>query len=246
MRGVTYGAFAPNAAGEPFPEPAQAARDLDLMVTLGANTLRVYDIPPRWLMDVAAQRGLRVFVSIPWLYETCFLDSRTTRREARTAITTAVQALGKHPGVLAVALGNEIPPDVLRWSSARRVGSFLDELVLAVHDLDPECLCTYSNYPPTEFLLPRELDFITFNVFLHTRHALLNYLNHLQILADGKPLLLGECGIDSRREGPARQAEILSWTLEASVTAGLAGAVVFSFTDDWVRGGVRSRTGRWG
>ena len=44
-----------------------------------------------------------------------------------------------------------------RWSGAAKVGSFLDELVAAVHDLDPECLCTYSNYPPTEFLQPREL-----------------------------------------------------------------------------------------
>lgn len=47
-------------------------------------------------------------------------------------------------------------------------------------------------FRPRSFSQPRELDFITFNVFLHTRHALLNYLNHLQILADGKPLLLGE------------------------------------------------------
>lgn len=239
VRGVTYGSFGPNPAGEPFPEPGQAGRDLDLMVTLGANTIRVYDIPPRWLIEAAAQRGLRLFVSIPWRSESCFLDSRTHRREARTAVTSAVQALGQHPAIFAVALANEIPPDILRWSGARRVGAFLDELVAAVHDLDPDCLCTYSNYPPTEFLQPRELDFITFNVFLHTRHALLNYLTHLQILSEGKPLLLGECGIDSRREGVARQAEILSWTLEATVTAGLAGAIVFSFTDDWVRGGVR-------
>lgn len=120
VRGVTYGSFGPNAAGEPFPEPAQAGRDFDLMVTLGANTVRVYDIPPRWLMDAAAQRGLRIFVSIPWLSETCFLDTRTSRREARTAITTSVQSLGKHPNLLAVALANEIPPDVLRWSGAAK------------------------------------------------------------------------------------------------------------------------------
>ncbi|MBL9135974.1 MAG: glycosyltransferase [Verrucomicrobiales bacterium] len=239
VRGVTYGSFGPNQAGEPFPEPEQAGRDFDLMVTLGANTVRVYDIPPRWLIDAAALRGLRLLVSIPWRSESCFLDTRNSRREARTAVTSAVQALDHQPAILAVALANEIPPDILRWSGAHRVGAFLDELVVAVHDVDPDCLCTYSNYPPTEFLQPRELDFITFNVFLHTRHALLNYLNHLQILADGKPLLLGECGIDSRREGLARQAEILSWTLEATVTAGLAGAIVFSFTDDWVRGGVR-------
>lgn len=237
VRGVTYGGFNRNTAGEPFPEPEQVLRDLEIIRELGANTLRVYDVPPLWFLDAAAQQGLRFFVTVPWNVQSCFLDSRTSRRGIRTTITSSVQAVANHPAVFAVAIANEIPADIVRWSSVPRVSAFLDEVAVAVKQVAPETLITYSNFPPTEFLQPRCLDFITFNVFLHQQTALVDYLAHLQMLAEGKPLLLGECGIDARREGVERQAEILSWTIPAARRSGLAGAVVFSFTDQWFRDG---------
>lgn len=239
VRGVTYGTFAKNKAGDPFPEPARVAADFALIRELGANVLRVYDVPPRWVIDAAQSHGLRLFVTVPWASSSCFLDSRSSQREARTAVTTAVRALAGNPAIFAYALANEIPPDIVRWSGVGKVAAFLDELVAAAHDADPSCLCTYGNYPSTEFLQPRQLDFITFNVFLHERRALADYLPRLQLHAEGRPLVLGECGADSAREGLERQAEILSDTLAAAVDAGFAGSVVFSFTDDWVRAGVR-------
>lgn len=239
LRGVTYGSFGPNKAGDPFPEPAQVARDLALVRQLHANTLRVYHLPPPWLLDMAAEQGLRLMVGIPWASHSCFLDSRASRREARTAVTTAIRRVAGHPAVLAVVLANEIPADLIRWSGAARVGSFLDELVFAAHDIDPDCLCTYASFPTTEFLQPRHLDFVTFNVFLHDPNALERYLARLHHIADGRPLVLGECGADSRREGRQRQAEIISHNLDAAARIGLAGTVVFGFTDDWVREGKR-------
>lgn len=246
VRGVTYGTFGPNKAGDPFPEPAQVARDLGLLRDLGANTLRLYDLPPPWLLDAAATHGLRLLVTIPWNAHSCFLDSRTSRRAARTAVTAAVRALAAHPALFAVALANEIPADIVRWSGAERVAGFLDELAAAVRDLDPGCLCTYANFPTTEFLQPRQLDFVTFNVFLHEPAALDAYLARLQALAGDQPLVLGECGVDALREGPDRQAAILDANLAAARRGGLAGAVVFAFTDDWVRGGVRVEDWQFG
>jgi GT2 family glycosyltransferase len=190
-------------------------------------------------MDAAAARGLRFFLTVPWMVQSCFLESRTSRRSIRTAVVSAVQAVASHPALFAIALANEIPPDIIRWSGTSRVARFLDELASAAKDAAPDCLFTYANYPPTEFLRPRRLDFVTFNVFLHSRPALIEYFAHLHIIAEDRPLLLGECGVDSRREGPDRQGEILSWTLEAAFTGGLAGAVVFGFTDDWYRSGTR-------
>src|SRR6185295_14451427 len=64
-----------------------------------------------------------------------------------------------------------------------------------------------------------------------------NYHARLQMMAESKPLVLGEFGIDSLREGEAAKCEMLSWQIELAFRAGLAGAVVFSFTDDWHRGG---------
>jgi len=239
VRGVSYGTFGLNRSGEPFPDPADVQRDFILIRELGANTVRVYDPPPPWLLDTAAALGLRLFISIPWASQSCFLDSRTRRREARTAVATSVCSFARHPAVFAIAIANEIPPDIVRWSGPQRVATFLDELVAAAHDADPQCLCTYSNYPPTEFLQPRHLDFVTFNVFLHQRPVLDNYLARLQLIAGDLPLVLGECGADALREGPEQQARIVSDNLAAASEAGLAGAFVFTFTDDWVRGGVR-------
>src|SRR5262249_27974176 len=67
-------------------------------------------------------------------------------------------------------------------------------------------------------------------------HGFRSYLARLQMLADSKPLVLGEFGIDSLRESEPRKCEILAWQCEAIFRGGLAGAVVFSYTDDWWRG----------
>jgi hypothetical protein len=58
VKGVTYGPFAPNEAGEHFPGLEQARRDLAQVVELNANTIRVYHGSPRWLLDLAEERGL--------------------------------------------------------------------------------------------------------------------------------------------------------------------------------------------
>src|SRR6185437_614404 len=53
VKGVTYGPFAPAAHGTQFPEPETVARDFGLMAELGANTVRVFTVPPLWLLDLA-------------------------------------------------------------------------------------------------------------------------------------------------------------------------------------------------
>ncbi|HSP97963.1 MAG TPA: glycosyl transferase, partial [Candidatus Dormibacteraeota bacterium] len=50
LRAVTYGPFAPGEDGSQFPSPAMARRDFALMRELGANALRCFTVPPRWLL----------------------------------------------------------------------------------------------------------------------------------------------------------------------------------------------------
>src|SRR5581483_5478442 len=128
-KGVTYGPFAPNAAGEPFCEREQTGRDFDLIARLRANLLRVYYAPPRWLLDLAQERGLKVLIDVPWGKHLCFLDSARSQREAREAVRTAVKGCARHPAVFAYSVVNEISPDISRWSGARRVADFIDTLV---------------------------------------------------------------------------------------------------------------------
>ena len=237
VKGVTYGPFAPGEAGAPYPNPEQTARDFAGIRGLGANTVRVYEVPPRWVLDLAAQHELRLLIDIPWPKQLCFLDSEAMKAAARHAVHRAVSACKQHPSVFAFSLANEIPAEIVRWSGARAVAAFIDELVAVAKAVDPACLCTFASFPPTEYLQPQGIDFVCFNVFLHQRPAFEGYLARLQMIADDKPLVIGECGLDSLREGEARQAEMLSGQVEAAFRGGAAGIVVFSYTDDWHQGG---------
>jgi O-antigen biosynthesis protein len=236
VKGIAYGPFPPNAQGQLLPAPEQAQRDLDQIRELGATVIRVYNVPPRWFLDLANQRGLKVLIDIPWNKHLCF-DSAQRRATARETVRHAVYACAHHPAVFAYSVANEIPADIVRWTGETAVAELIEELVEEAKSVDRECLCTFTNFPPTEFLRPRNLDFYCFNVYLHDRQPFNNYLARLQMLADSKPLVLGEFGIDSIREGEDRKCEMLSWQIEGAFRGGLAGTIIFSYTDEWFKDG---------
>jgi GT2 family glycosyltransferase len=237
VKGVSYGPLTPNAAGQPFASPEQTASDFDRIRELGANLVRIYHVPARWFLDLAQARGIKVLVDVPWNKQFCFLDSEEHRREAKEAVRRAAGACARHPAFFGLSVVNEIPADVARWSGAPAVSEFIDELVAEAKRIDPECLCTFGNYPPTEFLRPQSLDFLCFNVYLHEEQPFKNYLARLQMMAESKPLILGEIGFDSIREGEARKSAMLERQIQWAFRGGLAGAVVFSFTDEWFKDG---------
>ena len=237
VQGVTYGPFAPNARNEPFASPDQTEQDFWQIRELGANTLRTYCVPPRWFLDLAARHELKVLMDVPWSKHLCFLDSERAQQEARESVRRAVADCRGHPAVFAFSLANEIPAEIVRWSGVRRVEAFIDELVSVAKSADPDCLCTFTNFPTTEFLRPQSLDFVCFNVYLHERKPFESYLARLQMLADTQPLVLTEFGMDSLREGEARQGEFLTWQIASAFQGGVAGTILFSYTDDWFHGG---------
>ncbi len=238
-KGVTYGPFAPNGDGETFPSRAQTERDFAQIQELGANLIRVYYVPPRWLLDLAETSGLKVFIDIPWEKHRCFLETYEMREAARECVRKAVKPCAGHPAIFAYSVTNEVPADIARWHGARETAEFIDELVEEVKRVDKGALCTFASFPPTEFLQPQRIDFVTFNVYLHERETFEPYLARLQTLAGEKPLLLGEFGMDSMREGEEHQAATLGWQVEAAFRGGAAGTILFSFTDDWHRGGTQ-------
>ena len=128
-KGVAYGPFAPNAAGQPFASVEQTARDFTQIRELGANLIRVYHVPAEWFLDLAAEHALKVLIGIPWDQHLCFLDSPARRAEACDAVRRAVFACARHPAVFAFSVANEIPPDIVRWSGALEVTDFIDDLV---------------------------------------------------------------------------------------------------------------------
>ncbi|MFO0810208.1 MAG: glycosyltransferase [Gemmataceae bacterium] len=237
VHGVTYGPFAPDAAGEPFPDPRRTAADFAAMRTAGIDAIRTYHLPPPRVLDAAGEAGLGVFIDVPWPKHLCFLDSNKAQARARKLVGETAALGRRFPCVAAVSVGNEIPPNVVRWHGRRRVERFLADLCDVAKEADPEGLVTYANFPSTEYLDLPFVDFATFNVYLHDREAFRRYLLRLQNLVGDKPLVLGELGMDTLRHTEAAQAAFLAGHLREAALCGLAGAFVFAWTDDWHTGG---------
>ena len=233
LKGVTYGPFSPDSSGLPFPEPATVELDFALMAELGVNCLRTFTVPPKWLLERAASYGLRTIIGIPWAQHISFLDSKQTQRGIRQTIAGSVTACNRHAAVFAYLVGNEIPPEIVRWYGAERIRAFLGTLVDTAKNIDPDTLVSYANFPSTEYLETDFLDFLAFNVYLHREEDFRRYLSHLHNLAGDRPLVLTEIGIDSIHNGAVFQADALAWQLRASFETGVAGTVIFSWTDDW-------------
>jgi hypothetical protein len=246
VQGVTYGPFAPDRDGQPFPPPQCVARDFAGMEATGVNAIRTYRVPPVWLLDMADDQGMAVFVDVPWPKHLCFLESRAAEHDARRAVRQAVGCGRGHACLLAYSIGNEIPPDVVRWHGRRRVERFLAELADVARQADPEGLVTYANFPPTEYLDLPFLDFVTFNVYLHDVETFRRYMFRLQHQVGDRPLVLGELGMDTIRHGEIAQAGFLEGHVRAALLAGLAGQFVFSWTDDWLTGGHRIESWAFG
>ena len=237
VQGVTYGPFAPNAVGQPFPSADRVADDFVRMKAIGVNAIRTYHVPPEWFLRQVDEHGMALLVDVPWPKHLCFLSGERLQNQTRTLVRQAAERCRNHPCLLAYNIGNEIPADIVRWHGVRRVERFLAELMDVSKQADPDGLVTYSNFPPTEYLDLSFLDFVTFNVYLHDLEAFRRYLFRLQNLVGDRPLVLGEIGVDTLRHGETEQAEFLAGHAREAMLMGAAGTFIFSWTDEWYTGG---------
>ncbi len=233
VRGATYGPFAPNRAGEFLPEREVVSADFCQMSRIGINAVRIYHSPPAWFLDLAEEWQLFVLVDVPCPKHLDFFENRRTRADARAKISESLRATEGRGILLATSIGNEIPPDIIRWYGEKRISGFLSELADVARNVDPGALLTYGNYPPTEYLELPFLDFPTFNVYLHDREKFRRYLLRLANKVGDRPLLLGEIGMDTIRHGEKEQATFLSGHTRETMLLGIAGTFVFAWTDDW-------------
>ena len=94
VRGVTYGTFRPDESGNEF-DPILASVDFAAMSANGVNAIRTYTVPPRWLLDLAQEHGLKVMVGMPWEQHITFLDDRTRVRSIQQHVRAAVRSFWK-------------------------------------------------------------------------------------------------------------------------------------------------------
>lgn len=237
IRGVTYGTFRPQENGEEYPEQRTVDADFARMAASGINTVRVYTVPPVWLLDAASRHGLYVMVGLPWEQHIAFLEDKERLRSIEECVREGVRRCARHPSVLCYSIGNEIPATIVRWHGRRRVERFLKRLYNIAKSEDPGGLVTYVNYPSTEYLQLSFVDFLCFNVYLESRERFASYLARLQNIAGDRPLVLAEIGLDSQRNGLGAQAVSLEWQVRTAFALGCAGTFVFAWTDEWYRGG---------
>ncbi len=236
LRGVTYGPFRPDPEGVPY-DRERTADDFARMAAAGIDTVRLYTEPPLWLLDSAAEHGLLVMAGVAWEQHVAFLEDGKRAMAIAEQVSRQVDSCAGHPALLAWAVGNEIPAPIVRWYGASRTRRFISRLHDSVKSVDPDALVTYVNYPSTEYLELDFLDFVCFNVFLESPDQFERYVLRLQNVADERPLVLTEIGLDSASNGEEAQAAAIDWQVRGAFTAGCAGAFVFAWTDEWHRGG---------
>src|SRR6202043_2385364 len=210
--------------------------DLRMMREIGVNVVRVYHPPPRWFLDRCLAAGMRVLITLPWQKHIEFLRQRKVRNEITAMVRSTVSQYRGHPAVFGYLVGNEISSTMARWLGVRRVTEFIEHLIRVGRGIDPEALFSYATYPPTEYLLPQNVDFSCFNVYLHNQPDFERYLLRLQNLTEERPLILGEFGMDTIRHSQDEQAEMLSWHIDSVVHCGLAGTIFFAWPDEWFTG----------
>jgi hypothetical protein len=207
--------------------------DFLAMGEAGINAIRTYHVPPEWLCQ-ADEHRINVFVDVPWR-KRVLLDSADARAE-RDGLWRLPP--GGEPDIRVcwrIASATVLPDRPLAWGSPRRTIS--GRIGGRQSSGGSRGLVTYASFPPTEYLNTSALDFATFNVYLHDREAFHRYLFRLQNLIGDKPLLLGELGMDTFREGELAQADFLTGHVGEARLQGLAGLFVFAWTDDWFTGG---------
>ncbi len=237
LHGPTYGPFGPPERNHGLPDPTIVRRDLADMRAWGANALRLYHLPPDWFLETCTELGLRLVLSIPWSDHIDFLRDRRDRRAIHQTVRDAATRLAAWPAVAVLLVGNEIPSSLVRWLGPAQVQAFLEDLIHTARTAAPQTLIGYANFPSTEYLQPANADFASFNLYLEARADCDKYLARLQNLAGDRPLLISEFGVDSLSHGPAQQGQILRWERELCQSHGVAGNLIFSWTDEWFRGG---------
>lgn len=237
LNGVSYGPFGAVSGHAPWPEPEQLFRDFGHIRSMGFNAVRVYELPSERVLHAAEATGLCLLVGIPWGDHVDFLADRRLRSDIEDRVRQATRQLGAHRQIAGFLVGNEVEKTLVRWMGPRRVRRFLEKLIAIGQSEAPETLFSYATYPSTEYLVPRNADFVSVNVYLEQRAGWERYLRRLQNQAGSQPLVIAEFGIDVQTHGEQAQAEIMRWQRETAIGLGAAGNVWFAYTDDWHRGG---------
>ena len=227
LRTVTYGPFPPDS-------PPSPAFDFPKIRASGFDSIRIYHLPDKALLDSAAENDLIVIPTHAWGHGCDFIrENPSLLEKARRHLVTWLRQHHSHPGLGAILVGNEIPSEMARWMTPWKVNRALDGLIRDAQQSAPGLPIAYANFPTTEYLEPPSADFTAFNIYLEDGESFQSYLPRLHHLAGDRPVFLTEFGMDTQRNSEEAQATLLPNALRLSRLAGLAGATLYAWSDHW-------------
>jgi hypothetical protein len=239
IKGIHYEPWRPGTGpnkGYPYPPLDGIARDFALIHAAHANTVLLVDAPAE-VLDIAEQNGLKVIYSfaLPWWS----VGDAQHHADVRNAVTQRVEALRRKPALLAWLVGNEAPADVLQAHGDNTVVEGLRDLYRSVKALDAEHPISYGDWPISKHLDLTFFDFMSFNLYPLWPPDVVamgygTYIERvLKPLANGRPLLISEFGVNTIEGGAEGQGRLLRDSWRSLRGAGAAGGVVFEFADEW-------------
>lgn len=226
IKAVAFGPFPAGTFAEEGMAHLKQIRD-----HLGANAIRLNEVPSLEFMHHCAGVGLRVFIAIPREFTVELFRDRSAMEKADEVFLETILRFRGHPALAGYFVGCGIDATLVRWVGPDRVIEELERIIDLGHAHHSGGLFAYANSPDTENILPQNQDFVAFDFSPDSKDSVAPTLAKLQNLAEDRPLLLSAAGVDSRIHGEEGQAELLRICLEESAAAGVAGMILSAWSD---------------
>ncbi len=239
VKGVEYAPW--GARRDPqqdeWPEKERIIQDLRMIEDLGANTVSVVD-PDAVFFDALDETELLCIYTIG-IFQAQWEALGTDNEAALTTkVRDAVETHSDRERIFLWLLGREVAPQVAA-DHGDAVRAWLAAQIAWMKARLDDALVAHADWPPTRAQGFAVGDVACFNLYPGWPPAVAlrsfgNYIEQeLKPIAQGRPLLISEFGINSLEVPPERQGELLSQCWRQILERGASGAVVFSFMDEW-------------
>ncbi|MDD5259998.1 MAG: glycoside hydrolase family 2 TIM barrel-domain containing protein [bacterium] len=263
VKGVNYG-YTPVGSGystyDESIHPEFYKADFALIRAMGANTLRLHDLPTDdKMLDAAYEYGLYVIITIPvsWSDD---LSTEAGRNTVLSSVTTYVTRWKDHPAILMWCVGNEINYwNIVAYDSTPRLSDWyilLNDCARTAHEIEG------ANYHPVttaeseianlgtvrngsdDASMP-DLDLWAVQVYRGNKAGFATMFTDCQTKS-AKPFVITEFGCDAyntitQAEDQTAQADCIQGMLDTlhlnlsadSPDRAFVGGCLFQWADDW-------------
>ena len=256
IKGITYDLKYPGISHYSQVSREVFEKDFKLMKEAGINTIRLYGVPPEFILDLADKYGMKVIETIvfpgDWTDFSSPYQLQALKREAVRNINRDID----RECIYAWSIWNDAPwtygsgrGNVIKAYGKERVSSFLKELYETVKKRDPlrpVTAATLTIDEEAKCLGADFLDILGYNIYLGVsdwRRGIYEpdlaekMINELVSLSHkyGKPVIITETGYSTYWKYESQKDVIRDQI--AKTANKLRGIILFQWADDWSKSG---------